>query len=66
MSPLTLISSFSTVHYGQCELNSHTYTIVAGKNFIVLSYPEKECSVVPYQDGYESTENVPIANVATA
>ena len=39
---------------------------MAGKNCILLSYTGKECSVVPYQDGYESTDNVPIANVATS
>ena len=66
MSSSTVTSSSSKVHYGQCELDSHADTIVAGKNCIVLSYTGKECSVVPYQDGYESTDNVPIANVATA
>ena len=66
MSSSTVTSSSSKVHYGQCELDSHADTIVAGKKCIVLSYTGKECSVVPYQDGYESTDNVPIANVATA
>ena len=37
-----------------------------GKNCIVLSYTGKKFSVVPYQEGYESTYNVPIANVAMA
>ena len=32
----------------------------------MLSYIGKECSVVPYRDGYDSTYNAPIANVATA
>ena len=62
----TVTSSSSKIHYGQCELDSHADTIVAGKNCIVLSYTGKEFSVVPYRYGYESTENVPIANVGTA
>ena len=36
------------------------------KNCIVLSYTGKECSVVPYQDGYGSTDNIPMENVAMA
>ena len=66
MSSLNVTSSSSKIHYGQCELDSHADTILAGKNCIVLSYTGKECSVVPYQEGYESTDNVPISNVATA
>ena len=66
MSSSTVTSSCSRVHYGQCELDSHADTIVAGKNCIVLSYTGKECSVVPYREGYESTDNVPIANVVMA
>ena len=38
---------------------------MAGKNCILLSYTGKECSVVPYLDRYDSTDNVPIINVAT-
>ena len=66
MSSSTVTSSSSKVHYGQCELDSHTDTIVAGNNCLLLSYIVKECSVVPYREGYESTDNVPIANVDTA
>ena len=66
VSSLTITSSSSKVHYSQCELDSHADTIVSGKNFIVLSYKEKLYSVVPYREGYESTNNVPIVIVATA
>ena len=66
MSSLTLTSSSSKVHYGQCEQDSHADTIVAGKNCIVLSYTGNDCSVVPYREGYDSTDNIPIANVVTA
>ena len=66
VSSLTVASSSSRVHYRQCEFDSHTDIIVAGKNCIVLSYTGKECSVFPYQDEYESTDNIPISNVATA
>ena len=63
MSSSTMISLSSKFRYGQCELDSHSDTIVDGKNCIVLSYTGKQCSVFPYREGYESTENVPIANV---
>jgi len=49
-----------------CEIDSHADTIVAGSNCVVLSYTGQECNVTPYRDDYESVNNVPIANVATA
>ena len=66
MSSLNVTSSSNKVHYFQYELDSHADTIFSGKNCIVLSYTGNECSVVPYQERYESTDNVPIANVATS
>ena len=66
ISSSTVTSSSSKFHYGHCELDSHADTIVAGKNCIVFSYTGKECSVVLYQEGCDLTDNVPIANVATA
>ena len=62
----TVTSSPHKVYYGHCELDSHADKIVAGKNCIVLSYTGKECSIFPYREGYKSTENVTIVNVATA
>ena len=52
--------------YGLCEIDNYADTIVAGSNYIVLSFTGQECNVTPYRDDYESVYNVPIANVATA
>ena len=56
----------NTKVYGNCELDSHADTIVAGKNCIILSYTGKECDVSPYREDYESIKNVPIVTAATA
>ena len=66
ISSSTSNSRSNSIIYGQCEIDSHADTIVAGSNCIVLSYTGKECNVIPYRDDYESVNNVPIANVATA
>ena len=57
--------SKSTV-YGNCELDSHADSIVAGKNCVILTYSGKECDVSPYREDYESIKNVPIVTAATA
>ena len=60
------LSSPSNITYGNCELDSHADTIVAGKNCIILQYTGKECDVSPYRDDYDSISNVPIVHAATA
>ena len=57
--------SKSTV-YGNCELDSHADSIVAGKNCVILTYSGKERDVSPYREDYESIKNVPIVTAATA
>ena len=52
--------------HGRCELDSHADTIVAGSNCLILQYTGKECSVMPYNDKYDPTNNVPIVHAATA
>ena len=51
---------------GNCELDSHADSIVAGSNCIILNYTGKECDVAPYQDNYDTIKNVPIVTAATA
>ena len=50
---------------GNCELDSHADTIVAGSNCVVLEYTGQECDVSPYNDEYRPVKGVPIAHVAT-
>ena len=52
--------------YGRCELDSHADSIVAGGNCVILSYTGKVCDVAPYRDDYDTIDNVPIVNAATA
>jgi len=42
---------------GNCELDSHADTLVAGANFVVLEYTDASCSVSPFFKTYESKEN---------
>ena len=63
---MNVTSSSSKVRYDQCELDLHAGTILSSNNCIVFSYTGKEFSVVPYRDGYESIDNVPVANVTTS
>ena len=58
--------STTTVRYGNCELDSHADSTVAGNNCVILNYTGKECDVSPYREDYESIKNVPIVNAATA
>ena len=56
----------NTITHGNCELDSHADSIVAGKNCVILNYTGKECDVSPYREDYESINNVPIVTAATA
>ena len=51
-------------NFGRCDLDSHTDTIVAGSNFVILRYTGKECNINPYRDDYESVSNIPILHAA--
>ena len=52
--------------FGNCELDSHSDTIVAGSNCVVLEYIGQECDVSPYNDEYRPVKGVLIAHVETA
>ena len=56
----------NAITHGNCELDSHADSIVAGKNCVILNYTGKECDVSPYREDYESINNVPIVTAATA
>ena len=48
------------------ELDSHTDTMVLGRNCTVLSYTDREYDVSPYSETYESIKGVPIVTGATS
>lgn len=48
------------------ELDSHTDTVVLGRNALVLHYTGRECDVLPYTDTYKAIKGVPIVTGATA
>ena len=54
------------IHESSIEFDSHVGTIVFGRNFLLLCHNGKECSVAPYNDAYDSINNVPIVSAATA
>jgi len=54
-----------TLYHGNCEMDSHADTCVAGRNCVVLHYTERACDVMPYSEHYEPVKAVPIATVAT-
>ncbi len=62
----TKISRKVATIYGRCELDSHTDTIVAGSNCVVLSYMGNVCDVSPYRDDYAPVSNVPVVTAVTA
>ena len=51
---------------GQCELDSHADTTVAGGNCCVLHYTGRECDVFPYSEDYKPVKGVPIVTAGTA
>lgn len=51
---------------GRMELDSHADTIVGGSNCVVIETTGRNVSVLPYNDEYESIDNIPIATIATA
>ena len=51
---------------GQCELDSHADTTVAGGNCCVLHYTGRECDVFPYSEDYKPVQGVPIVTAGTA
>jgi len=52
--------------HGNCELDSHADTSVAGPNCIVLEYTEQVVNVSAFSERLETVENIPIVTAATA
>ena len=48
------------------ELDSHADTIVGGSNCVLIETTGRIVSVLPYNDEYESIDDIPIATIATA
>jgi hypothetical protein len=66
VSQLNMRPAIQQFYTGNCELDSHADTSVAGPNFVVLEYTDMSCNVSPFCKTYESKENVPIVKAATA
>ena len=49
----------------RCEIESYEDTVVTGKDFLLLNYTDKACSVHAYNDYYEPINNVPVVKAAT-
>ena len=50
---------------GCIELDSHTNTIVLGKNCVILSHTGRSCEVMPYSNTYDTITDVPVITGAT-
>lgn len=48
------------------ELDSHADTIVGGSNCVLIETTGRNVSVLPYNDEYDSIDDIPIATIATA
>jgi hypothetical protein len=57
--------SLNVVH-GNCELDSHADTSVAGPNCVVLEYTEQVVKVSAFSEELETIEGIPIVSAATA
>ena len=55
----------TNIFVDQTEMDSHTDTIVADRNTLLLSFTDRVCEVSPYSDEYESIKDVPIVSAAT-
>jgi hypothetical protein len=51
---------------GQCEMDTHADTCVAGGNFMACGFDGTTCEVTPFTDAYESMKDIPIVTAATA
>jgi hypothetical protein len=57
--------SLKVVH-GNCELDSHADTSVAGPNCVVLEYTKQVVNVSAFSEELETMEGIPIVTAATA
>jgi hypothetical protein len=51
---------------GNCEMDTHADTCVAGANFLACEFNGITGKVIPFSNDYESTKNIPIVSAATA
>lgn len=52
--------------HGFVDLGTHADTCTIGANFCITAYTEMSCNVTPYHPKYESIDNCPIVQAATA
>jgi hypothetical protein len=50
---------------GNCELDSHADTCVAGANFLASEFNGITCEIVPFTNDYKPMKNIPIVSAAT-
>ena len=55
----------TSTHHGRCELDSHTDTIVTGKNFTILNYTGRSFEVSPFSKQYKPLQDIPIVTTDT-
>ena len=51
--------------HGRCKLYSHAYTTVAGKNFVIIKYTDRNCDVAPFSEKYTPMKDTLIVSAAT-
>jgi hypothetical protein len=51
---------------GQCKMDTHADTCVAGSNFLMCEFDGTMCEVSPFTDEYQLMTDVPIVLAATA
>jgi hypothetical protein len=51
---------------GQCEMDTHADTYVAGGNLMACEFDGTTCEVTLFTDAYESMKDMPIVTAATA
>jgi hypothetical protein len=66
LSSITSESNQNQEFYGSVELDSHADTCTVGANFRFIAHTEKSCNVTPFHPHYQSLQNVPIVQAATA
>ena len=49
-----------------CEIDNHADTTCFGKNFRVVSFTSRVCSVSPYLSDYDTIHDIPICTASTA
>jgi hypothetical protein len=66
LSAIARESNQNQEFYGSVELDSHADTCMVEANFRVIAHTEKSCNVTLFHLHYQSLQNVPIVQAATA